>query len=47
MTNLKDIAGGFAWLFTALVLIAATLEPVSVERPHYQLASAESTAAHG
>ena len=47
MTNLKDIAGGFAWMFTALVLIAATLEPVAVEQPHYQLASVESAAAHG
>ena len=41
MTNLQTIAGGLAWMFTALVLIAATLEPVSVQQPGLELASAE------
>lgn len=47
MTNLQSIAGGFAWMFTALVLIAATLEPVQVKGPQLQLAGVASAAAKG
>ena len=41
MTNIQSIAGGIAWVFTALVLIAATLEPVAVTaaQPEQQVAA--------
>jgi len=45
MTNLQTIAGGFAWMFTALVLIAATLEPVSIADAGATAARAESRVA--
>jgi hypothetical protein len=47
MTNFQSIAGGFAWMFTALVLIAATLEPVAVAQQPQQLASLDGAAARG
>lgn len=47
MTNLQTIAGGIVWAFTALVMIAAALEPVSVQQPTYQIASIDSSAARG
>ena len=41
MTNTQTIAGAALWMFTALGLLAATLEPVSASapQPHYQLAA--------
>ena len=49
MSNLQTLAGGIAWSFTALLLMFAALEPVSVttaSAPQAQIAAASAAIAH-
>jgi len=48
MTTFQSIAGGVAWAFTAILLVSAALEPVSVtdaaKAPPLEIAAAAAAA---